>query len=303
MSHRLSLVLVLSTTLGLANCPRQLKSPSPELQGAINEAIAGQPGTIVVVSVTSQQVLASHNLELASAQLVRPGSTLKPFVLLALLDSGKLDPSQHFLCKRPLYIGNIRMDCSHTTEIVEPDADDAIAYSCNSYISQVASRLGPRELVEALRRAGLDSPTGLGKPEAAGHVNRLTTSEEIQLAALGERGVEVTPLELLEAYRKLALRKRTENTQLSKPVFKGLEHAITYGSAHAAYVDGMHIAGKTGTATASNTARTHGLFVGYAPADQPEIALVVYIPQGHGLDAAKLAQPVFAKYANFVNKR
>jgi len=280
-----------------------LKSPSPELQGAINEAIAGQPGTIVVVSVTSQQVLASHNLELASAQLVRPGSTLKPFVLLALLDSGKLDPSQHFLCKRPLYIGNIRMDCSHTTEIVEPDADDAIAYSCNSYISQAASRLGPRELVEALRRAGLDSPTGLGKPEAAGYVNRLTTSEEIQLAALGERGVEVTPLELLEAYRKLALRKRTENTQPSKAVFEGLEHAITYGSAHAAYVDGMHIAGKTGTATAPNTARTHGLFVGYAPADQPEIALVVYLPQGHGLDAAKLAQPVFAKYANFVNKR
>src|SRR2546429_1370418 len=53
----------------------------------------------------------------------------------------------------------------------------------------------------------------------------------------------------------------------------------------------MHIAGKTGTATAPNTARTHGLFVGYAPADQPEIALVVYLPQGHGLDAAKLAQP------------
>jgi len=195
------------------------------------------------------------------------------------------------------------MDCSHTTEIVEPDADDAIAYSCNSYISQAASRLGPRELVEALRRAGLDSPTGLGKPEAAGYVNRLTTSEEIQLAALGERGVEVTPLELLEAYRKLALRKRTENTQPSKAVFEGLEHAITYGSAHAAYVDGMHIAGKTGTATAPNTARTHGLFVGYAPADQPEIALVVYLPQGHGLDAAKLAQPVFAEYANFVNKR
>jgi hypothetical protein len=165
VSHRLSLVLVLSTTLGLANSPRQLKSPSRELQGAIDEAIAGQPGTIVVVSVTSQQVLASHNLELASAQLIRPGSTLKPFVVLALLDSGKLDPGQHFLCKRPLYIGNIRMDCSHTTEIAELDADDAIAYSCNSYISQVASRLGPRELVEALRRAGLDSPTGLGKPE------------------------------------------------------------------------------------------------------------------------------------------
>ena len=265
--------------------------------------MAGQPGTIVIVSVPSRQVLASYNLELASAQLIRPGSTLKPLVLLALLDSAKLDPAQQFLCRRPLYIGNIRMDCSHAPEIVELNADDAIAYSCNSYVAQVAPHLNPRELVEALRRAGLDSPTGLAKTEAAGHVDRLTSPDEIQLVALGEHGIEVTPLELLEAYRKLALLRRTASTKLSQPVFDGLEHAITYGTAHAAYVDGMKTAGKTGTATAPNTARTHGLFVGYAPADQPEIAVIVYIPQGHGLDAAKLAQPVFAKYAKFVNQR
>jgi len=157
-------------------------------------------------------VLASHNLELASAQLVRPGSTLKPFVLLALLDSGKLDPSQHFLCKRLFtletseWIAAIRPKSSSQT-LMMPSPTPVIPTSLKA-----ASRLGPRELVEALRRAVLDSPTGLGKPEAA----RLRKPPDYlgrdPTCCLGERGVEVTPLELLEAYRKLALRKRTENT-------------------------------------------------------------------------------------------
>jgi cell division protein FtsI/penicillin-binding protein 2 len=296
-------ILPIVLVLGLACSLQRLMPVSWKLQSAVDNAISGRDGAIVVVSVTSQKVLASHNLAMAATQLVRPGSTLKPFVLLELLESGKLDPTQHFLCRRPLNIGNIRMDCSHTSDVADLDADDAVAYSCNSYVAEAALRLGDRELVEALRRAGLDSPTGLAEGEAAGHIDRLIGTDEIRLAALGERGVEVTPLELLEAYRKLALRSRTESIPLSRPVLDGLEHAITYGTAHAAYVAGMDIAGKTGTATAPNTTRTHGLFVGYAPANQPEIALVVYIPQVHGLDAAKVAQPVFAEYAKLTNKR
>jgi penicillin-binding protein A len=298
-------VIILTTTVALSlACTLRPSMPlSLQLQTAVDDAIAGQPGAIVVVSVRPPKVLASHDLALASTQLVRPGSTLKPFVLLELLESGKLDARRQLLCKHPLYIGNVRMDCSHTRDVVQLDADDAIAYSCNSYVAEVASRLNDRELVEALRRAGLDSPTALAKNETTGHFDRLTSPDEIKLAALGERGVEVTPLELLEAYRKLASRRDSEATPFSRPVLDGLEHAITYGTAHAAYVDGMKIAGKTGTATSANTTRTHGLFVGYAPADQPEIAIVVYIPQGHGLDAAKLAQPVFAEYAKLTSKR
>jgi cell division protein FtsI/penicillin-binding protein 2 len=296
-------ILPVALVLALACSLPRLTPVSLELQTAVNNAISGRDGAIVVVSVTSQSVLASHNLALASGQLVRPGSTLKPFVLLELLESGKLDARQHLLCRRPLYVGDARMDCSHTSDVVELDADDAIAYSCNSYVAEVASRLDHRELLEALRRAGLDSATGLAEGEAVGYMDRLINPDQVQLAALGERGVNVTPLELLEAYRKLALRRRTGTKSLSRAVLDGLEHAITYGTAHAAYVEGMKIAGKTGTATAPNTTRTHGLFVGYAPADHPEIAIVVYIPQGRGLDAANLAQPVFAEYAKLTNKR
>ncbi len=59
----------------------------------------------------------------------------------------------------------------------------------------------------------------------------------------------------------------------------------------------MKVAGKTGTAASRNNPRTHGFFVGYAPAEKPEIAMVVFMQQGRGLDAAALAQTVFEEYA------
>jgi cell division protein FtsI/penicillin-binding protein 2 len=67
--------------------------------------------------------------------------------------------------------------------------------------------------------------------------------------------------------------------------------------AHAAQVDAIEVAGKTGTAGSQESAQTHGLFVGYAPAENPEIALVVFLERGRGMDAAALAQPVFAEFS------
>jgi cell division protein FtsI/penicillin-binding protein 2 len=73
--------------------------------------------------------------------------------------------------------------------------------------------------------------------------------------------------------------------------------------AHAAFVDGMRIAGKTGTAGSSGGAATHGFFAGYAPASRPRVAIVVYLERGRGMDAAALARPVFAELARSLQER
>lgn len=284
----------------------QLVVPAPsnaQLQRGVDEAMQGHAGALVVVDVTSEKILAAKNLDVAGSNLVRPGSALKPFVLMELLETGKLDAKQRLLCRRPLNIGGVRMDCSHTRDVAELNADDAIAYSCNSYVAEVTPRLGEGELMEALRKAGLDSPTGLTKSESAGQIERPENQAQLQLMALGERGIEVTPLALLEAYRKLALRKRSGTTAAAEAIFDGLEHAVDYGTAHGAFVEDMKVAGKTGTAAAANNPRTHGLFAGYAPAERPEIAVVVYLKQGRGPDAAMVARAVFAEYARMMKKR
>ena len=300
----LVLSLICSTVLSSPCFPESQKPAAQDLslQRAADRALEGSNGNVVVIGIESSEILASKNLELAGKQLIRPGSTLKPFVLMALLDSGKLDPKQRLICQRPLRIAGLRLDCSHTREVTQLDADDAIAYSCNSYVAEASLPLSSDELVQALRRAGLDSLTGLAKSESAGHIDRPTTQAQLQLTALGERGVEVTPVELLAAYRRLAMRKRSGNVSPYKPVFDGLEHAVAYGTAHAAYVEGLKVAGKTGTAASSGSARTHGIFVGYAPAEQPEIAIIVYLPQGRGLDAAAVAHSVLKEYSQSKKK-
>lgn len=277
--------------------PSDDAATASELQREVDAAMGKLPGAFVVVDVTSRTMLAAHGMDMASLRLEAPGSTLKPFLLMDLLEAGKLDPKQQFICHKPLKIGSAQLDCTHPVEVRQLDAAEAIAYSCNSYVAQVAPRLSRTELVEMLRRAGFDTPSGLIAQEAQGRIALPANLEELQLEALGYHGVAVTPLELLEAYRKLALRKRRSDLGVDAPVFKGLEDSVALGMAHAAWVDGMNVAGKTGTSVARNTEQTHGFFVGYAPAEKPEIAVVVFLAQGRGLDAAAIAQPVFSAFA------
>ncbi len=268
-----------------------------ELQQVLNRETPA-PSALIVADVESGKILAAHGTELAAHRLETPGSTVKPFVLMALLESGRLDAQKRLLCHRPLYIGGVRMDCSHPEDVTQLDASEAIAYSCNSYVAQAAVRFEADEVVQLYRRLGFDSASGLADEETAGRVERASTREQMELEALGDWGVEVTPLELLEAYRRLALRvRRGEIATADSPVLAGLEGSVEFGMAHAAFVDGMKIAGKTGTSAEQGRPQTHGFFVGYAPVEKPQIAIMAYVERGRGGDAAGLAQPVLAAFA------
>jgi len=291
----IGVVLVFTILFFLTGLSSALGTQS--LQQVVDRAMARQFGALIVVDVTTGTVLAAHRLDLAAWSLARPGSTLKPFVLMELLESHRLDANRKLMCRRILRIGSVQMDCTHPASVRELDSADAIAYSCNSYIAEVSLQLNGVELVQLLRRAGFDSRSGLTSDEAIGHIDRPRNPEELQLEALGSRGIEVTPLELLEAYRKLAMQQRSGHLGSAEPVFLGLRQSIALGMAHAAQVDAIEVAGKTGTAGSQESAQTHGLFVGYAPAENPEIALVVFLARGRGMDAAALAQPVFAEFS------
>lgn len=119
--------------------------------------------------------------------------------------------------------------------------------------------------------------------------------EQLQLLALGEEGIAVTPLALVNAYRGLALRAGGSDAAWTV-VSEGLIGSTEYGMAHAAQPEGLAVAGKTGTARSATSPLTHGWFAGYAPADHPEIVLVVYLEHARGMDAAALARRIFTAY-------
>jgi cell division protein FtsI/penicillin-binding protein 2 len=266
------------------------------LQKAVRSGMAGKAGAAVVLDVESGKIMAQHGMDTAARRVATPGSTVKPFVLMALLDSQRLSIDEPFFCHRKLRIAGRRMDCTHPEVAAPFRAEEALAYSCNSYFAAMAERITDSELVSTLQRMGFTSPTGWSKEEATGAVTQSQTVEQRQLLALGERGIQITSLELLAAYRSLALGQRRGN-QSWDVIYRGLKDSTGYGMAHAAAPEGYDVAGKTGTANSTTSASTHGWFAGYAPAEQPEIALVVYLEHGHGSDAAAVARTIFTAYA------
>lgn len=274
-------------------------TPAGELDRALAQGFGKRSGAGVVVELASGTILAVHNLPAARQRLALPGSTLKTFTLHTLLESGKLHPGETFLCPQQLTIAGHLLDCPHPANLGPISPQDALAYSCNNFFAQMALRLAPAELAGALDRWGLASATHLAAGEATGKIETAHSQAELQLQALGEFGIHATPLELLQAFRRLAQRRR-EPAARQEPlaaVFAGLEAGTIYGMASAAKTEGLAVAGKTGTALADEGHWTHGWFAGYAPAEAPEMALVIFLERGNGpVDAAGIAHGAFRAY-------
>jgi cell division protein FtsI/penicillin-binding protein 2 len=269
-----------------------------DLGADLAHLMQGRSGTAVVVDVASGRMLAAYHPEVAARRLARPGSAFKPFTLLALLRTGKLTATDSLVCRRNLHVGTHDLSCSHP-QTGPLDAVSALAYSCNDFFATFGLRLSAAELRAAFNDAGFASPSGFAPEEAAGFIHQAGTDEERQLQAVGEGDMQITPLEMLAAYRGLALRRRAGNASAAeRVVFAGLEQGTSYGMARLASTSEMKVAGKTGTPRSTDGAWTHAWFAGYAPVDNPQIALVVFLERGTGPgDAAPLASEIFHAWA------
>jgi len=294
VSHTLCMPLfsnsaVISLAFGvlIAACQGQGKRDWPT---AVERAAhSGVDARIVVLDVGSGRLLAAYRLGEAAHTLAAPGSTLKPLVLYSLVAEGRWNPARRVACNRQLSIAGHRLACTHP--LAPPfDAREALAWSCNSYFAQVAETLEPGELGRLLRRMGLLDATGLARNEAIAEFREPHTTADEQLALLGVVGVRVTPLEMAEAYRWLALELAAHpESEAAGVVRAGLRDSTSFGMADAASLGGVSVAGKTGTAEETDSSRTHGWFVGLAPADKPQVVVAVFVPAGRGEDAAHLA--------------
>jgi len=289
----------------LATVPAEAQTREAKLQHAVTEAMNGRSGAAVVLDVATAHVLAAYRLDVAARRVAYPGSSIKPFTLMALLQSGKLNGHSSLACKRRLQIADHRLDCTHPPipQLLGPA--EALAYSCNFYFTSVATRISPAELRDSFLKMGFGSPTGLAPHEATGEVALAATQQQLQLQAIGEWGVGVTPLALLNAYRKLATLAGKNQDPALVPVLNGLEGSTSYGMAHAAQPDAsLRVAGKTGTSISDEGHWTHAWFAGFAPAEHPAIVLVVFLERGHrGAEAAEVARQIFAAYAKLSDSK
>ena len=255
---------------------------------------AAPQARIVVVDVESGRLLAAAHLGEAARTLAAPGSTLKPLVLYGLVAGGRWDPSRRIACARTLRIAGRSLNCSHLP--ADPmDARQALAWSCNTYFATVGASLGPGELRRLLEPSGLLGQTGLTADEALAELRDPRTPDEASLTVLGVDGIRVTPLELAMAYRWLAVQLAAHPaSHAAQTVAAGLIDSASFGIAAPASLGGVPLAGKTGTANLGPGTASHGWFVGLVPAERPTMVVAVYLPAGHGANAAEVAADLLA---------
>lgn len=286
---------------------------------------------------------------------VAPGSTIKPLVALAGLDSGKRTPED-----RTLSTGEFRIPGqargyrdSHTGGHGWTDLRKSIADSVNTYYYRLALDMGIRSFDEYLAKYGFGAPTGI---DLVGETGGILPSPEWKaknaakqgpwypgdtvISSIGQGFWKATPLQLAQSVAALAdgrLRRPhlavarldafdrpwspiaqppprpiTANPEHLRAVQEGMVMTIhgPGGTARAMSVGAPYrMAGKTGTAQVISRRgsasldpkklpmhlRHRGLFVGFAPAEDPTIALVVVVEGGGygGSSAAPIARKVF----------
>lgn len=286
----LSLLTVLPTGLAQSHSHSEINKAS--LQRALHVAVTGSPATALVLDIATGRLLAIEPSTSAAQFHSAPGSILKPFFLAAALESGAIQPQTSVICHRNLRILEHNLACSHPQTGAAFNAEEALAYSCNTYFADLAGRLSAEQAVAVLREYGFGQSSSASSATAT--LRTPTTREDTQLLVLGVTGILVSPVEVGAAYRKLAL--KLSNPAFSStlaPVEQGILNSVRYGAAHNAEVSGMKLAGKTGTASDPGQPWTHGWFAGIAGEASSRFVVVVYLPHGNGADAATIAHHFF----------
>ncbi|MBI4433039.1 MAG: penicillin-binding protein 2 [Candidatus Omnitrophica bacterium] len=259
-----------------------------------------------------------------------PGSIFKIVTALAGLQEKKANPGRTFHCSGITTIGGKEFHCWNLQGHGAQALTQALAHSCNVYFYSLALLTGPDALSRKAVEFGFAKLTGIDLPgEKEGTVPSRDWKRKTLRAgwydgdtanfAIGQGYLQVTPLQALSMVATVAREGQIlkphvahkisgmvvapvsqERVHLSSSdlnaVMEGLEAVIhsTSGTGRLARVEGLSIAGKTGTAQAGQ-GKTHAWFVGYAPADDPQIAMVVFLEHGGrgGVSAATLASSIF----------
>ena len=268
-----------------------------------------------------------------------PGSTFKIITAAAALEEGVVKLDNAFFCPGYKIVEDRRIRCARTTGHGAETFETGIMNSCNPVFMELGERLGAENFVGYFKQFGLLSKTNIDLPGEAGTIMHKTENiGPVELATISfGQSFQITPIQLVTTVSSIinggtrvtphfgvSVQDADGNTvktfsyethenictaETSETMRYLLEKVVSEGTGKNAKIEGFSIGGKT--ATSQTLPRSDhkyiSSFLGFAPADNPQVLVLVVInnPQGiyyGGTIAAPVAKEIFENILPYLDK-
>ena len=268
-----------------------------------------------------------------------PGSTFKIITAAAALEEGVVKLDDAFFCPGYKIVEDRRIRCARTTGHGAETFETGIMNSCNPVFMELGERLGAENFVGYFKQFGLLSKTNIDLPGEAGTIMHKTENiGPVELATISfGQSFQITPIQLVTTVSSIinggtrvtphfgvSVQDADGNTaktfsyethenictaETSETMRYLLEKVVSEGTGKNAKIEGFSIGGKT--ATSQTLPRSDhkyiSSFLGFAPADNPQVLVLVVInnPQGiyyGGTIAAPVAKEIFENILPYLDK-
>lgn len=268
-----------------------------------------------------------------------PGSTFKIITAAAALEEGVVKLDDAFFCPGYKIVEDRRIRCARTTGHGAETFETGIMNSCNPVFMELGERLGAENFVGYFKQFGLLSKTNIDLPGEAGTIMHKTENiGPVELATISfGQSFQITPIQLVTTVSSIinggtrvtphfgvSVQDADGNTvktfsyethenictaETSETMRYLLEKVVSEGTGKNAKIEGFSIGGKT--ATSQTLPRSDhkyiSSFLGFAPADDPQVLVLVVInnPQGiyyGGTIAAPVAKEIFENILPYLDK-
>lgn len=269
----------------------------------------------------------------AVADTYMPGSVFKMCVASAALEENLVNEKTSFTCTGSISVEGETIHCSNISGHGTQSFVEAISNSCNPAFVQIGQMLGASKFRQYYQGFGFSDKTGIdlpGEAEDSFWKEGKMGGVDLAVASFGQN-FSITPIQMITACAAVSnggyvvqphvvskitdskgnviktvdkkVKRQVISDDTSKKMNEYLEYNTERQGATAGYISGYKVAGKTGTSEKKGVTKVESSFsedyissfCGYAPADDPQIAMLVFFdtPDGDAYYGSQVSSPVF----------
>lgn len=327
--------------LGMTSKPDfDLNNPRRISNQALADTIAAMTDDAARAQETTNALYAQWRNR-AISDTYEPGSVFKTVVASAALEEGVVDLNTTYTCTGGIQVANNYQKCWKAGGHGHETLTEGLMNSCNPFFITIGQKLGKENFYKYFEAFGFTEKTGIDLPAESTPVAGKTYHSlesmgisELSSSSFGQT-FTVTPIQMITAVNTIAnggklmqpyvvdskldsdgnvvykttptVKRQVVSEKTASTVAGMMEQVVSVGTGKNAYVAGYHVAGKTGTSEKIGVEGAYiASFAGFAPADNPQISILIAIDEpvgdhGGGAVAAPIAGRLLEQILTYLN--